>query len=58
MTNKNITNDLNSQFFNSYLAGFIDGDGCIMAQIVPRKDYLYKYEIRVSIVLYQKTKRF
>ena len=41
----------------SYLAGLIDGDGCILAQIVKREDYKYKYEIRVSVTLYQKTKR-
>ena len=40
-----------------YLAGFLDGDGCINAQIVPRKDYLLKFQIRVSITFFQKTKR-
>lgn len=42
----------------SYIAGFIDGDGCILAQIVNRKDYKLKFEIRVSITLYQKTSRY
>lgn len=41
----------------SYLAGFIDGDGSILAQLVKREDYRYKYEIQVTISLYQKTKR-
>ena len=38
----------------SYIAGFLDGDGCIMAQLVRRKDYKYGYQIRLSIVFYQK----
>jgi hypothetical protein len=41
----------------SYLAGLIDGDGLILAQIVKREEYRYKYEIRVSVTLNQKTKR-
>lgn len=41
----------------AYLAGFIDGDGCILAQIIPRKDYKYKFQIRVSIIFYQKKSR-
>lgn len=39
----------------AYIAGFLDGDGSIMAQLVYRKDYKYGYQIRVSIVFYQKT---
>ena len=39
----------------SYIAGFLDGDGSIMAQLVFRKDYKLGYQIRVSIVFYQKT---
>ena len=39
----------------AYIAGFLDGDGCIMAQLVRRKDYIYGYQIRTSIVFYQKT---
>lgn len=42
---------------NSYIAGFIDGDGSIIAQIVRREDYVRKFQIRVSVVFYQKTKR-
>ena len=38
----------------AYVAGFLDGDGCLMAQLVRRKDYVYGYQIRVSIVFYQK----
>ena len=40
----------------AYLAGFIDGDGCINAQIVKREDYKLKFQIRVSITLFQETK--
>lgn len=39
----------------AYIAGFLDGDGSIMAQLVARKDYKLRYQIRVSIVFYQKT---
>lgn len=38
----------------AYIAGFLDGDGCIMAQLVRCKDYIYGFQIRVSIVFYQK----
>jgi hypothetical protein len=39
----------------AYIAGFLDGDGSIMAQLVKRNDYKLGYQIRVSIVFYQKT---
>lgn len=39
----------------AYIAGFLDGDGCIMAQLVRRKDYVYGYQIRTSVVFYQKS---
>ena|SRR3989338_149370 len=38
----------------AYIAGFLDGDGSIMAQLVARKDYKLGYQIRVSVVFYQK----
>ena len=38
----------------SYVAGFLDGDGCIMFQLIHRKDYKYGFQIRASIVFYQK----
>ena len=38
----------------SYLAGFIDGDGSIFAQIVPKNDYVLKFQIRVSVTCIQK----
>jgi len=41
----------------SYIAGFLDGDGSIYAQIVKRSDYRLKFQIRVSITFYQKTTR-
>ena len=40
----------------AYIAGFLDGDGCIMAQLVKRRGYVYGYQIRTSIVFYQKTR--
>ena len=39
----------------AYIAGFLDGDGCIMFQLVYRHDYLYGYQVRASLVFYQKT---
>lgn len=39
----------------AYVAGFLDGDGSIFFQIVPRKDYKQKFQIRTSIAFYQKT---
>jgi hypothetical protein len=38
----------------AYIAGFLDGDGCIMLQLVYRRDYVLGYQIRASIVFYQK----
>ena len=39
----------------AYIAGFLDGDGSIFFQIVPRKDYKQKFQIRTSIGFYQDT---
>jgi len=39
----------------AYIAGFLDGDGCIMAQLVKRPGYIYGFQIRVSTVFYQKS---
>src|SRR6185295_127356 len=41
----------------SYIAGFLDGDGCINAQIVRRPDYQLRFQIRVSITFFQKSNR-
>jgi intein/homing endonuclease len=38
----------------AYLAGFLEGDGCILAQIVKGKAYKYKYTVRLSVVFYQR----
>ena len=40
----------------AYIAGFLDGDGCVMAQFVRRKDYIYGYQIRASVVFYQNSR--
>ena len=44
-----------SETDKAYIAGFLDGDGCIMFQLVRRKDYIFGYQVRASIVFYQKT---
>nr|QJS52066.1 putative LAGLIDADG homing endonuclease [Stigeoclonium helveticum] len=41
----------------AYIAGFLDGDGCINAQIVKKSDYKLKFQIRVTVTFYQKTSR-
>jgi len=40
-----------------YYAGFLDGDGCINAQIIRRPDYALGFQIRVSITMFQKSTR-
>jgi LAGLIDADG endonuclease len=41
----------------AYLAGFLEGDGSFLTQLVKGKTYKYKYTIRVSIVFFQKKNR-
>lgn len=41
----------------AYLAGFVDGDGTIIAQIVKKDDYVLKYQLRVSVSFIQSTVR-
>ena len=38
----------------AYIAGFLDGDGCVMFQLVKRKGYIFGFQIRASVVFYQK----
>lgn len=42
----------------NYIAGFLDGDGSILTQLVKGSNYKYNFTIRVSIVFYQKTKKY
>lgn len=41
----------------AYIAGFLDGDGSIIAQFVTRNDYKWGYQIRLTIQFTQHTKR-
>lgn len=41
----------------SYIAGFLDADGSVLAQIVQRQGYTYHYQIRFTVSFVQKTKR-
>lgn len=41
----------------AYLAGFLDGDGSLLAQLVKRNDLRFKFQIRISINFYQKSSR-
>ncbi len=47
-----------SESQKAYLAGFLDGDGCINAQLVSRPEYRLKFQIRLSITFFQSTKRY
>lgn len=42
----------------AYIAGFLDGDGSIHAQIVTRPDYRLGFQVRVSVSFIQKTTRY
>lgn len=42
----------------AWLAGFTDGDGCIMATIVPKPDYaIIKYQLKLTLSFTQKARR-
>jgi hypothetical protein len=41
----------------AYLAGFIDGDGSIYAQIKKNKTFKYKHQIQITVQVTQSTKR-
>ena len=56
---RNIIDYENGKEINlSYIAGFLEGDGCILSQIVRRKDYKLGFELRLSISFYQKVNRY
>lgn len=40
-----------------YLAGFIDADGSIFAQLISKSDYKFKYQIRFTVQITQLTER-
>jgi hypothetical protein len=40
----------------AYIAGFLDGDGGIITQIVKNNTYKFGYYVKISIVFYQSTK--
>ena len=40
-----------------YLAGLIDGDGSIIAQLVRKADYVFKFQIRLTVQITQLKKR-
>ena len=39
----------------AYIAGFLDGDGSIFFQLVKKDDYRFGYQVRASLVFYQKS---
>ena len=38
----------------AYIAGFLDGDGSVIFQLKPRLDYVYGFQIKVTVSFYQK----
>jgi hypothetical protein len=38
----------------AYIAGFLDGDGSIVLQLKPRRDYRFGFQIRATVSFYQK----
>jgi hypothetical protein len=47
-----------SEIDKAYIAGFLDGYGSIISQIVKSKDYKFGFYIRLSIVFIQKTDKY
>lgn len=41
----------------AYIAGFLDGDGSIILQIIRQKSFTYGFTLRVSVCFFQKTSR-
>nr|ALO63400.1 putative LAGLIDADG homing endonuclease [Carteria sp. SAG 8-5]ALO63402.1 putative LAGLIDADG homing endonuclease [Carteria sp. SAG 8-5] len=63
-TSRSWFNSTNSKIMNKftpdqllYLAGLIDGDGSIIAQLVSRKDYTWEFQIRLTVQVTQLKKR-
>lgn len=57
-TKKKINNNLMNKvttYEYAYIAGFLDGDGSLMTQIVKNETHKYEYTFRISIVFYQKS---
>jgi hypothetical protein len=52
MSNKNL-----SELEKAYIAGFLDGDGSIIIQLIKDNTRKFGHYIRVSIVFYQSSKR-
>jgi len=38
----------------AYIAGFLDGDGSIIMQLKPRKDYVYGFQIKATVSFFQR----
>jgi len=45
-----------NQLQKSYLAGFLDGDGSIYAQLKPNPTYKYGFQVAVNVALFQSQK--
>lgn len=58
MIMKNILNKRLTELDKAYLAGFLDGDGSIVSQIVKDKGRKYGFYIRISVCFYQSTQNY
>jgi len=47
---------INSSVFNSYLAGFLDGDGSIYVRAKPNSSYKYGYQVSPTVAFFQSVK--
>jgi len=51
MVRQHMNVEKNEKHF-AYLAGFLDGDGCLNEQIIRRPEYRLGFQIRVSTVFF------
>ena len=40
----------------AYIAGFLDGDGCILFQLIRKSDYRLGFQVKASVIFYQNKK--
>src|ERR1035437_3662006 len=53
----NTVGKMNAEVRRAYLAGFIDGDGCIMATIERHSEKIFGFRVRVEVKITQKDSR-
>ena len=58
MKNNNLKNYKFTDLERAYIAGFLDGDGSIICQIVRSENHRFGFYIRISIVFIQRTDKY